>query len=312
MEDDSVMWVAANIEKIEKLAHVLLPPLKALNIAQNKAETFEVARKIGLPCPRTRYAGSFDDFIATVTQFKNGDFVVKPCHGSGSAGIEYGDCKSERKWKIYWEKYGPVVIQERIPREGEGLGVCLLMDRMGECIASFAHKRLREYPVSGGPSTDRVSIHAPELVGDSIKLLKRLSWRGVAMVEWKMDPRDGTAKLMEINPRFWGSLELDVRAGVDFPVLYAKAALGETVAPVHQYAAGVRCRWIQGDIMRYLSQPWDKREKVSEFLNGFFLLSEEWNKEDIRGWLASWICIPGLALNPKYWKYVRRHQNPDE
>lgn len=307
MEDASVMWVAANIEKIDKLAHVLLPPIKSLNIAQDKWKTLEVASKIGLPCPLTKYAERFNDFISAINQFQGRDFVVKPCHGTGSAGIVYGEQRSESQWKLYWEEKGPVVIQERIPPEGEGLGVCLLMDRNGECVASFAHKRLREYPVSGGPSTDRVSIYAPGLVSDSIKLLKQLSWRGVAMVEWKMDPRDGTAKLMEINPRFWGSLELDVRAGVDFPVLYAKAALGEKTAPVHEYAAGVRCRWIQGDLMRYLSQPRNKREKVSKFLKGFFLLSEEWNREDIRGSLASWFCIPGLALNPKYWKYLRRN-----
>ncbi|MGO9379937.1 MAG: ATP-grasp domain-containing protein [Dissulfurispiraceae bacterium] len=307
MEDASVMWVAAHIEKIDKLAHVLLPSLEALNMAQDKSATIKVAVQIGLPCPKTWHVEQFDDFIDVINNLKDEDYVVKPCRGSGSSGIVYGNRRPEGQWTRYWEKYRPVVVQERIPREGEGLGVCLLMDREGECIASFAHKRLKEYPVSGGPSTDRVSIHAPELVDNSIKLLKKLAWRGVAMVEWKMDPRDRTAKLMEINPRFWGSLELDIRAGVDFPLLYAKAALGEEVIPTHQYAEGVRCRWIQGDIMRYLSQPRDKRENLSEFLKGFFSLSEEWNKEDVRGWLASWLCIPGLALTPRYWKYVRRH-----
>lgn len=46
------------------------------------------------------------------------------------------------------------------------------------------------------------------------------------MVEWKVDLRDGRPKLMEINPRFWGSLELAVRSGVNFPSLYADADRG--------------------------------------------------------------------------------------
>jgi len=36
---------------------------------------------------------------------------------------------------------------------GKGLGVSLLMDAEGNCAAQFAHERLREYPITGGPST---------------------------------------------------------------------------------------------------------------------------------------------------------------
>ncbi len=44
-----------------------------------------------------------------------------------------------------------------------------------------------------------------------------LDWTGVAMVEFKLDARDGVAKLMEINGRFWGSLQLADRRGRRFP-----------------------------------------------------------------------------------------------
>jgi len=39
------------------------------------------------------------------------------------------------------------------------------------------------------------------------------------MVEFRVDARDGTAKLMEVNPRFWGSLQLSILSGADFPYL---------------------------------------------------------------------------------------------
>jgi len=181
------------------------------------------------------------------------------------------------------------------------------MDQDGDCVAYFGHERIRQYPVSGGPSTDRKSIFAPHLVDLSIKLLTALSWRGVAMVEWKEDPTDGTPKLMEINPRFWGSLELAVRSGVDFPYLYTQAVLGQASKTPPSYEEGVRCRWlIPGDILRYLSEEKQNREEVMSFIRGLPSEAEEWDKEDIRGSLACGICPALLALNPYYWKYLKR------
>ena len=222
MEDASLMWVAEHLGEINNSGQVLLPPLESLQIAQNKASTLKIAEELHLPCPRTWEPKTEDEYWRLVHGMENGTFVVKPRTGTGSSGVAYSATE-----KDHWSRFGPLLVQERIPSEGRGQGASLLMDANGECVAAFVHERLQQYPNTGGPSTDRQSIHAPELVEWSIALLKRLAWRGIAMVEWKIDPRDGKPKLMEINPRFWGSLELAVRSGVDFPVLYAKAVLGE-------------------------------------------------------------------------------------
>jgi len=190
---------------------------------------------------------------------------------------------------------------------GAGLGVSLLMDCEGQCVASFAHERIKQYPNSGGASTQRVSVHNPELVRMSIQLLHALDWRGIAMVEWKIDLATGSPKLMEINPRFWGSLELAVRAGVDFPYLYAQCAAGKMIEPVHTYHVGCRCRWlIPGDLLRYWTQQASERESLREFARGLPAEAEEWDLRDIRGTVASIACQALLALQPKYWKYMRR------
>jgi predicted ATP-grasp superfamily ATP-dependent carboligase len=200
-----------------------------------------------------------------------------------------------------------MIIQERIPKKGLAQGVSILMNESSSCIAAFAHQRNREYPISGGPSTDRVSILAPQLVELSIHLLKELKWQGIAMVEWKIDPRDGQPKLMEINPRFWGSLELAIRSGVDFPTLYARVASGEMVRPVLNYRVGVQCRWmIPGEILHYFNQPPSQKESWKKFLQGLPQSAEEWDSQDWSGLLATLICTGALAFNPRYWKYLRR------
>jgi predicted ATP-grasp superfamily ATP-dependent carboligase len=140
----------------------------------------------------------------------------------------------------------PLLVQQRIV--GPGVGIFLLLWE-GRVLATFAHRRIREKPPSGGVSVYRESIAAdPQLVARSRALLEHLGWCGVAMVEYKVDERTGTPYLMEVNGRFWGSLQLAVDAGVDFPVLLVAAATGAEPEPVPSYTTGVRLRWWWGDV----------------------------------------------------------------
>jgi protein-tyrosine-phosphatase/predicted ATP-grasp superfamily ATP-dependent carboligase len=139
----------------------------------------------------------------------------------------------------------PVLVQERIV--GPGTGIFLLVWD-GETLATFAHRRIRESPPSGGASVCSESIPAdPRLVALSRSLLDRFGWRGVAMVEFKIDAATGTPYLMEVNGRFWGSLQLAIDAGVDFPALLVAAAGGRP-ARAGAYRTGVRLRWWWGDV----------------------------------------------------------------
>jgi predicted ATP-grasp superfamily ATP-dependent carboligase len=138
------------------------------------------------------------------------------------------------------------LVQEYIP--GDGRGVFALMNR-GRLRAAFAHRRLREKPPSGGVSVLSESIALdPEVLAQAEQILEALKWHGVAMVEFKRDARDGVSKLLEINGRFWGSLQLSVDAGVDFPYLLYRLAIAGDVEPVSTYATGVRLRWGLGNV----------------------------------------------------------------
>lgn len=86
------------------------------------------------------------------------------------------------------------------------------------------------------------------------------------MVEFKMDPRDGVPKLMEINPRLWGSLQLAISAGVDFPCMMARLALEGDVAEQLDYRESIIARWLlPGDILHFISNPGRFKLKPSFF-----------------------------------------------
>jgi hypothetical protein len=91
-------------------------------------------------------------------------------------------------------------------------------------------------------------------VAQSIRLLDALEWEGVAMVEYKRDHRTGRHFLMEINPRFWGSLQLAVDSGVDFPSYLYQAIEGREVTPITQWETGRRSRWWWGEVDHLLTR----------------------------------------------------------
>jgi predicted ATP-grasp superfamily ATP-dependent carboligase len=122
------------------------------------------------------------------------------------------------------------------------------MGEGGRLLAAFCHRRLREYPVSGGPSTLAVSVRDPRLVELGTALLRALDWVGVAMVEFKQDGR-GEYRLMEVNPRLWGSLPLAIAAGVNVPYAWYRLAAGLPVEPALTWREGVRMRFLFQDLL---------------------------------------------------------------
>jgi predicted ATP-grasp superfamily ATP-dependent carboligase len=151
----------------------------------------------------------------------------------------------ETSLRLYPSAAFPILVQERIV--GPGVGIFLLVHN-GECIARFSHFRVREKPPEGGVSVlCRSEPMDEDLLDQTLALLNRFGWSGVAMVEYKRDVSTGEAVLMEINGRFWGSLQLSIDAGVDFPCLLVDTALDKRVEPVQIYAFA-RTRWFWGDM----------------------------------------------------------------
>lgn len=164
------------------------------------------------------------------------------------AGVRYAANESDLRQALSTmpgDAY-PVLVQQRINGPGFAISV-LVWD--GNLVGAFAHRRIREKPPSGGVSVLRESIPLDaSLLSRSLALLVDFAWQGVAMVEYKLDAISGVPYLMEINGRLWGSLQLAIDAGVDFPRLLVELALGGNPASVTTYELRVRSRWEWGDV----------------------------------------------------------------
>lgn len=230
------------------------PPMECVARASNKAYVVQAADELGVPTPATRIVNSVTEASA-LAETLTFPAVIKPARSrvqtpSGwiSTAVSYAadrDVYSRKIQSLRPEEY-PLLIQERI--QGPGVGVFACFDR-GKPVAWFTHRRIREKPPSGGVSVLRESAPLdPAAVDHATKLLTHLGWHGVAMVEFKRDDRNGSLRLMEINGRFWGSLQLAIDAGVDFPALLVELAAGKHPAPIASYDVGVRSRWFWGDV----------------------------------------------------------------
>ncbi|MBI3398269.1 MAG: ATP-grasp domain-containing protein [Deltaproteobacteria bacterium] len=251
-ELETQQLILKNRKEFEKYTRVPFADYGLISHVQNKAWLMKFAEANGYPCPRTYFVKDVIFFNYDSLEYP---VVIKPRESSGSRGLAYVDRPSDflKTLQTVHKNYPFPLIQEYIPNGG-AYGIGALFNYNSEPRAVFVYKRLREYPVTGGPSTLRESVKNDELKDIAIGLLRSLKWVGVAMVEFRVDPRDGKPKLMEINPRFWGSLQLAIMSGVDFPYLLYRMAMDGDVEPAWDYRVGVRCRWlIPGDLLHFLS-----------------------------------------------------------
>jgi predicted ATP-grasp superfamily ATP-dependent carboligase len=246
----AVMQVSRIRHELEKYVKIPLADDAALDIAGSKDRTIRYAEKIGIRVPKTWYPRTEAE-VQEIARVVSYPAVIKGSEESGF--VRYANAPDElaEKYRVI-ARYSPV-IQEYIT--GEGYGFFALYNH-GTARAIFMHKRIREYPVTGGPSAVAESVYEPALRDAGLRILDRLHWHGVAMVEFKKDVKTGEFVLMEINPKFWGSLGLSIAAGVDFPCLAGRMALEGDIDPVCQYKTGVKYRWLfPADLFHVMTNP---------------------------------------------------------
>lgn len=275
-------------EELERYTRVAVPCYEKFEKTYDKAKTLEIAQMSNVPYPNTVRVEDPSQ-LKSIARELSYPVVIKPRFKTlwvNNRGVVIKITRENYAYNIddLLSKYSRILsrhkrigqpdmlplIQEYVP--GTGYGVELLLNN-GELRAAFAHRRIREYPVTGGASTLRESVPADEFLEYALRILHLIRWHGVAMVEFRLDSRDGKPKLMEVNGRFWGSLPLAIASGVDFPYLIYKMLTEGDVKPFLTYRLNVKQRWlIPGDFLWLISILKSDNRKLSrilEFIKSF-------------------------------------------
>lgn len=271
----SLKVVSRHIDEFRKILHVPVVNYEKLIKANNTETLINIANNAGIPTPNTYFIKDINQ-VKEIAEDLNYPVFIKVKEELELAPAKRNLMVSSAKELL--EKYVELhrsqpfpLIQEYI--KGEGQGYFAIFNRQSEPKVVFGHRRIREYPITGGPSTFCKSHYNSKVMECGDRLLRALNWYGLAMVEFKVDERDQLPKLMEINPRVWGSMPLAIASGVDFPYLLFKLAIDGDVQELRSFKEGVKMRFLINDIraaLSYLAKGKRKIVYLRKFIKDIF------------------------------------------
>ena len=269
-EEETSLLIAQHLAELSSYIRIPLVRPENLAFARDKSKILSHVQKIGIPHPETFLIDSHDDVQRAVERLSF-PLVLKPTISAGGHGIRYVFNKDafEAHYKGMSERYKTFLMQEYIPGD-ECYGVSVIFNMKNQMRSAFVHRKLRQYPIRGGASTYAVSVKFPGLVEIAEAVLVSIGWYGIANVEFKIDQRDNVPKLMEVNPRLWGSLQLTVASGINIPYLLYQLAMSGDIAPHFEYQTDVKFRWfVYGDFMHFLADLASRRKLDFDIFNLF-------------------------------------------
>ncbi|QCJ47426.1 ATP-grasp domain-containing protein [Haloprofundus sp. MHR1] len=230
------------------------PTFDSLRTAQDGKELAEVAERLDIPVPKTETLDEVTDWDRKLIAKQRysllaEDYVdfLEPGTCEGRMDPIYLESGSEPDTDaIIDEMLGHVPITQEIVK-GVEYSFRALYDH-GEPVATSLRRQLRGKTYAGGMSVFREMTHDPEVEELGERLLTHLDWHGLASVQFIKDHESGEFYFLEINPRIWASVLLDVRAGADYPYNYWLMTQGRTDEIDPGYEEGVATHLLAGEL----------------------------------------------------------------
>lgn len=224
--DPSLKAVSMEKQALSEKFMVACPGWNIIELVIDKKKTYEVAEKYGIPCPKTIHPHSEDE-VQIYARKAAFPILIKPSQSHLYFDIFHRKMilanNIDELIKAYQQAsiHGlEVVIQEYIPGD-DSKGVnynTYAID--GEVQVEFTAAKIRNAPPHLGSPCVAKSAYIPDVYEIGRKMVKALSFDGYSCSEYKLDPRDGVHKLMEVNGRHNLSGQLAVKCGLNFPLLH--------------------------------------------------------------------------------------------
>lgn len=270
-DDPSAICLQQYNQEFSKYTKLYLLNTKTFDIVSNKYKTTRIASSLGINVPNNILVDEKYNLQDIIEQFSF-PLVLKPISSYILNSTERNEVKIIYDKKTLIETLNsltpiyPIQIQSFF--RGTGVTISVLA-KEGNIIIASQHKRMHE-PFSGGGSSYRVSMLIDdELFEASKKLISKLNYTGVAMIEFRYNTKTKNWVLLEINGRFWGSLPLAISAGIDFPYLLFQVLTNKEAPPAKvNYKVNVYQRNLELDLY-WLNDAIFNSSKAELFYNGY-------------------------------------------
>lgn len=247
-------------------------------MVHNKAECVQWVTSLGIPVPKTYFVTGLED-LEKAAQGIDHPVVVKYPDSSASNGL----WTFPRGGREFLEEYA-----RRVPEIISGdptVDYPIIQERIfgplidttafsvsGKTYAVLSQERLLMAWLDGGGGVVNVTNDIPEVKAHTKRILRALQWTGPIEIDWIQDSRTGKFLLLEINPKFWGTMQLTISSGLDYPAWLLQYAEGQKITPPLGYSPGLMYRWIFSELATILTVPHDKKRFFFElklFFNRF-------------------------------------------
>jgi D-aspartate ligase len=306
--DEHVAAFSRHKQALSEVFRVPTPDWEVTKWAWNKWNTYSLAQKLGIPIPRTwcpRTIAEIDDIDAEFP------LAIKPAVKEDffyATKAKAWRAKNRAELKEMFQRASghvgsnEVLVQEIIPGDGtRQFSSCVFM-KNGVVLGSMEAQRWRQHPPEFGRAATFVeSVELPIVEELTLKFLRAINYYGLAEVEFKLDPRDGKYKLLDVNARTWGFHALGTPAGVDFSYLLYADQVGDPVATCRG-RSGVGWIRMVTDLPTSFGDIFAGRLTPNAYMRSLrdFKIESVFSSEDIVPTLAELALLPYLAIKRGY------------
>ena len=226
-----------------------LPEDALLNQIANKSTQALLAEAADVGAPRSVPLLATDKLPKSLETLKFPVFI-KPClgflwqkyfHTKGTFAQNFSELSHHLR-EIRTHELD-VVVQEFIPGPvSSQFEVSAYVDRQGELKRFFVMQKLRQFPAQFGTGSAGISVERPELINLTMKFMRQSGLTGIANIEFKQNPIDGSYHYIETNPRVWQQISLAEACQVSFCEAFYQELTGQHVKAILTYKYGLT--WI--------------------------------------------------------------------
>ena len=257
-DDLSVLYLSQARERFLPYVALILPDHRTVETAAYKDNLVRFAEENGIPIPKSFCPQTIEAYEDLAKRLEGDVVVVKGVRGAGARQVRYvpkGQIETAVQEILKsGASHNPrlPILQEFVP--GVDATVFVLCDQ-GRILSMVTMRRLRMNPPSGGAGTKVITVRDPQAENLACEVARKIGWHGVALFEFFRDVRDGSYKLVEINPRFATSTQVTLTGGVDLPYLFWRHFVEKEPIPYLLPTPGTVYRSFPEELLHCFARP---------------------------------------------------------
>lgn len=233
--DEEVRLIAQYHDELSSTFRLCTPGWETTKWFADKTLTYQRAAALKIDYPRTYEIAHARDLSRLDFRFP---LILKPAVKEGDNALT-----QSKVWRVNDRDMlarlfhdamamagdGGLIVQELVPGDGSTQFSYAAVCQDGLPVLSMVARRLRQHPANYGTGTFVETVHNDVIETLAERLLASVGYSGMVEMEFKLDSRDNSYKLLDVNPRVWTWNSIGTVAGVDFPLTLWRLAQGETM-----------------------------------------------------------------------------------